>query len=616
MKDSNSRQRDYKGYLFVHFTGESETGEQIYFSISKDGLHWADLNGGDPVLTSISGEKGVRDPFIIRSAEGNKFFVIATDLRIASGKGWEAAQYSGSRSLVIWESEDLVSWSKERIIEVGIEGAGCVWAPEAVYDRSTGEYMVFWASMVKEQEDSAAKQRIYCARTKDFYTFTKAEKYIERGNHVIDTTIIESDGVYYRFSKDETTKNVRIDKSTSLAKHTFTNVVAPEVEALERVEGPTVFKFNDRVEWCLLVDQYSANKGYLPLVTKDLSSGEFIVLASSEYNLGENMKRHGSVLNITEEEYNAVIEKWGSELGAAAQWSNPIIKGLYADPDIAVFEDTFYIYPTTDGYKDWSGTEFHVFSSKDMTAWKDEGIILDVASEDVTWSVGSAWAPTIAQRNGKYYFYFCAKRSDSRSCIGVAAADNPTGPFIAQKEPMITPEVIASEGCLMSQTIDPSIYIDEEGTAYLLFGNVKPAIVKLKEDMVSFESGTMRNLEGAYDFREAITVIKKNDIYHFTWSCDDTRSENYHINYGISNSLYGPIDFKYTLLKKEEEKNILGTGHHSIFKVPEKDEYYIAYHRFGTPLSCYPEGKGYNREVCLEKLEFDCNGLMKVIKPH
>lgn len=296
--------------------------------------------------------------------------------------------------------------------------------------------------------------------------------------------------------------------------------------------------------------------------------------------------------------------------------NNPIIKGLYADPDIAKFGYTFYIYPTTDGFKSWSGTKFHVFSSKNLAEWKDEGVILDVATEDVTWAVGSAWAPAIAQKNGKYYFYFCAKRPDSKSCIGVAVADSPIGPFKAEEEPLITPEVLVREGVVMSQTIDPSVFIEEDGTAYLLFGNGKAAIVKLNEDMVSFESGTMKNLEGLYDFREAVTVLKRNNIYHFTWSCDDTGSENYHINYGVSESLYGPVSFKYTLLEKAAEKDILGTGHHSILQIPGGDEYYIAYHRFGTPLDLYTEGKGYNRETCIDKLEFDSDGFMKMVKPH
>lgn len=78
----------YGGYLLAHFIGEQPDGEQVYFSYSEDGLHWKDLNGGQPVLRSDLGEKGVRDPFIIRSPLDHHFYIIATDLRIASGKGW------------------------------------------------------------------------------------------------------------------------------------------------------------------------------------------------------------------------------------------------------------------------------------------------------------------------------------------------------------------------------------------------------------------------------------------------------------------------------------------------------------------------------------------------
>src|SRR2546430_9496815 len=98
-------------YLFVHFTGQSARGEQICFSVSEDGLHWTDLNNSEPVLVSEIGDKGVRDPSIIRSPDGKKFYLLATDLRIANGKGWGAARYHGSTSLVFWESTDLVNWS-------------------------------------------------------------------------------------------------------------------------------------------------------------------------------------------------------------------------------------------------------------------------------------------------------------------------------------------------------------------------------------------------------------------------------------------------------------------------------------------------------------------------
>lgn len=303
-------EKQYGGYLFVYFIGEQELGEQVYFAVSKDGLHWKDLNDGQPVLLSNIGEKGVRDPFIVRSPKGDKFFIIATDLRIASDKGWQDAQYNGSRSIIIWESEDLVNWSKERSYEIGIPEAGCVWAPEAIYDYEAEEYMIFWASMVREEGEAKPKQKIYCSRTKDFINFTKAKKYIERENDVIDTTMIREKDVYYRFSKDETTKNIILEKSNSLATETFKDMASQVLKELIGVEGPAVFKFNDRDEWCLMVDQFAAGKGYLPLITDDLSSGEFRVLNSDEYDLGNNKKRHGSILNITEDEYNSLIEKW------------------------------------------------------------------------------------------------------------------------------------------------------------------------------------------------------------------------------------------------------------------------------------------------------------------
>lgn len=594
------------GYLFVYFTGESEVGEQVYFSVSEDGLHWNDLNNFNPVLISSIGEKGVRDPFVIRSADGEKYYIIATDLRIATGKGWHKAQYEGSRSIVIWESTDLVNWSEERSVEVGVPGAGCVWAPEVIYDSKTDDYMVFWASMVKDEGEIEAKQKIYCAKTKDFRTFSKTEKYIERENHVIDTTIVEEDGYYYRISKDESTKNIKIDKGTDLMHGPYTPVTTPQLEHLYGVEGPAAFQLNGGTEWCLMVDQFATNGGYLPLITSDLSSGEFEILDRSKYDMGKNIKRHGSVLRLTKKEYQSLNDAFGCK--------NPIIKGQFADPDIVQFGDTYYIYPTTDGFSHWSGTQFHAFSSKDRMHWKDEGVILDVASEEVPWAVGSAWAPAIAHKDGKYYFYFCAKRADKQSCIGVAVSDSPTGAFRAQQEPLITPELIVSEKIQMSQTIDPSIFKDQDGAAYLFFGNGDCAVGLLNEDMVSIQSGTMRQIEGAYDFREAIIAIKRDGIYHFTWSCDDTGSENYHINYGISNSVYGPIEFKYTVLQKNTEIDALGTGHHSILKVNNKDEYYMAYHRFKTPLGEYLHEQGCHREVCLDRLEFSSEGLIMPIK--
>lgn len=301
---------DYGAYLFAHFIGEDKLGEQIYFSVSKDGLHWNDLNAGKPVLISGLGEKGVRDPFLIRDERNGVCYLIATDLQIASGKGWDAAQYEGSRSIIVWKSKDLVHWSEPWSSEIGIQESGCVWAPEAVYDEQKEEFFVFWASMTKFPEDQKAKQRIFASYTKDFVTYSEPELYIERANHVIDTDIIKIPEGYLRFSKDETTKNIRMDFGKTLDKENFTAISCPALDALSGVEGPIAFYLRQQGELCLLVDQYRKNAGYLPLISKNPLSGEFHILSPEEYDMGKNLKRHGGILPITAEEYVALCKAY------------------------------------------------------------------------------------------------------------------------------------------------------------------------------------------------------------------------------------------------------------------------------------------------------------------
>ena len=314
-----------------------------------------------------------------------------------------------------------------------------------------------------------------------------------------------------------------------------------------------------------------------------------------------------------EQDGETVTESWTVK---TMPCNNPVVSGQFADPDIDIFGDKYYLYMNTDGYSGWSGTQFHVFSSENLVDWTDEGIILDVASDDVAWSTGSAWAPTIEEKNGKYYFYFCAKDNTGVSCIGVAVAEQPEGPYTAMPEPLMTMDICRKYGISMGQTIDPSIFTDEDGISYMLFGNGDGAVVRLNEDMVSMDLSTFTHYEGTYGLREAITVTKRDGIYHFTWSCDDTGSPDYHVNYGVSDSIYGPIEYKYTVLEKRTEQDILGTGHHCMLHIPGTDEYYIAYHRFYTPLGVFTEGLGFHRETCIDKVTFDAEtGLMNVITP-
>lgn len=289
------------GYLFVTFSGESPQGEQVYFSLSRDGFFWQDLNGGKPVLCSDIGEKGARDPFILRAQDGEKYYLIATDLRIASGISWEDAVRKGSRSVVVWESEDLIHWSGERNCEIGPPGAGCVWAPEAVYDCEKAAYMVFWASYVE------GKHRIYRAYTTDFLRFTRAEVYLEQDHDVIDMTIIRDGGKYYRVYKDEICKNLCMDSSDSLSGE-FQKISSSVLEKIRGVEGPALFPKRDG-GWCLLADQFAVNGGYMTLICENLSEGRFHTVSKEDYDMGRLCKRHGSVLPISEREFKLLEQR-------------------------------------------------------------------------------------------------------------------------------------------------------------------------------------------------------------------------------------------------------------------------------------------------------------------
>ncbi|SFV08427.1 glycoside hydrolase family 43 protein [Pseudoduganella namucuonensis] len=307
----------HTGYLLVHFTSEVADGEQIYFSTSTDGLHWRDLNDSRPVLVSDIGEKGVRDPAIVRSANGDKFYILATDLRIESGKGWDAAVHRGSTSLIIFESTDLLNWSAPRKVDIagGIPGAGCAWAPEAIYDDSTGEYIVYWATT--SPLNGIDKARIYYSTTRDFVSFTPARLYIDRPGKadIIDTQIVKMDDSaggykYYRASGDG---QITLEGSQKiLGEWTTIGDLRSVGLTGKQVEGPILYKFNGTDQWALWVDQYAAGKGYLSLVSSDLSRAEnFRILSPAEYSMGKSKKRHGSILSVSAREYQALQSKWG-----------------------------------------------------------------------------------------------------------------------------------------------------------------------------------------------------------------------------------------------------------------------------------------------------------------
>jgi hypothetical protein len=299
------------GFLFVTFRGEATPmTEQIYFALSQDGRHWDALNGARPVLISQLGEKGVRDPYLLRSHDGGKFYILATDLSINLNHDWTRAVQAASKSIVIWESTNLVNWSEPRLVKVAADDAGCTWAPEAVYDEDTGDYLVFWAS--KNASDGFAKQRIWASRTKDFITFGKPFVYIDKPQDVIDADIIRANGNYYRFSKDEKFKAINMEVSSKLM-GPWQDVPQFSLAKIRGYEGPECFLLEPAANgnpptWCLLLDQYSKGAGYQPFLTHDLAGGQFTAAPDISFPF---LFRHGAVLSLTAAEYERVKTAYG-----------------------------------------------------------------------------------------------------------------------------------------------------------------------------------------------------------------------------------------------------------------------------------------------------------------
>ncbi len=283
---------------------------------------------------------------------------------------------------------------------------------------------------------------------------------------------------------------------------------------------------------------------------------------------------------------------------AAKAVAPPVLRGHFADPHLTVLDGRFFLFPTSDGLPDWGATAFRAFSSNDLTAWVDHGRVFSLP-HDTQWAREHAWAPAVAQRDGRFYLYYTAEQEN----IGVAVADSPTGPFRDLGRPLI------SEGEFDGRAIDPSVFIDDDGTAYLLWGNGMAHLVALGEDMISFDAGSVTSWTPT-GFREAVWIHRRQETYYLSWSENDTRDEDYRVRYATSTSPLGPWEDHGVLLEKSTERGILATGHHSIIQIPGADEWFIAYHRFAIP-----DGTGYRRELAIDRLVHRDDGLLEMVEP-
>ena len=312
-------------YLFVHFREKlTPDGEQVHFALSRDGFHWEAVNSGLPVLWAYYGSRGVRDFTICRA--GNRFHIIATDLSLAYGMrgefhhSWDAISRNGSKFLAHWESDDLVHWSEQRLEPIGIEEFGCMWAPEIIYDRAQGNYVLHWSS--SHRSDDYRQKAIYYCRTRDFTAFTPpALLYKKADSGVIDSAMVEEDGTYYLFVKSEGNPEKLILLQSSCITGPFERIEAFDESMADcqsgLYEAPTVFKLSDG-RWCLMIDYYGVRgrgQGYIPYVSEDLASGRFVRFDAVRADDAGNQEadfsfpygfKHGTILPITPEEYDRI----------------------------------------------------------------------------------------------------------------------------------------------------------------------------------------------------------------------------------------------------------------------------------------------------------------------
>jgi beta-xylosidase len=285
---------------------------------------------------------------------------------------------------------------------------------------------------------------------------------------------------------------------------------------------------------------------------------------------------------------------------------NPIIMDQFtADPTARVFNEKVYLYPSHDippvvdqERDNWfCMADYHVFSSENFTDWTDHGVI--VYQNNVPWvdsTSYSMWAPDCIGKNGKYYFYFPSVVKDSLRRgfrIGVAIADKPAGPFIPLSEPL--------RGV---HGIDPNVFIDEDGQAYLYWSSRKFFVAKLKDNMVELSSDP-KEIEGLpqQGLKEGPFMFERKGIYYMTYPHVMDTTEQ--LEYAIGDNPMGP--FKQTGVIMEERPDCW-TNHHSIIQFNK--QWYLFYHY--NDLS--PQFDK-NRSVRIDSLFFDENGKILKVKP-
>jgi beta-xylosidase len=287
--------------------------------------------------------------------------------------------------------------------------------------------------------------------------------------------------------------------------------------------------------------------------------------------------------------------------GVHAHAANPLFAPLYtADPAVLVDGGRVYLFTGRDEAlpdgKDFVMHEWRVFSSCDMVNWQDHGVPVKV--KDFAWSKGRAWASDVVKRHGKYWFYSTVEHATVPGfAVGVAVSDSPTGPFVDARGSALITNDMTTQTDIAWDDIDPTVFVDDDGQAWLYWGNTVLKAVKLKANMTELD-GPIQVVKAEH-FTEAAYLHKRKGTYYLSYSQHFPEETAYM----TGPSPLGPWTPRGVIMAKNLKTP---TIHQAIFDFNGKS--YIAYHNAELP-----GGGEYRRSVAIEEFEYRADGTIPFI---
>lgn len=275
---------------------------------------------------------------------------------------------------------------------------------------------------------------------------------------------------------------------------------------------------------------------------------------------------------------------------------NPVIKTLFtADPGALVYKDTFYLYTGHDealvGGNNYVMKDWHVFSSTDLVNFTDRGACLSLNA--FSWAQSDAWAGQCIFRDGKFYWYVpVSNKTINGFSIGVAVSDNPTGPFADARGSALITNDMTTDISITWDDIDPTVFIDDDGQAFLYWGNTRCHFVKLKKNMIEMD-GLIQEVT-LPNYTEAPWLHKRNGIYYLSYAANWPET----IDYATSSLPTGPWIYRGRLNNYVPNCQ---TNHEAILQF--KNKWYFVYHN-----GSLPTGGNFRRSVCIDTLHYNADG--------